>query len=80
VASSSHKGKPLHEVDLTGALALLVGNEGAGLPSEILTQADELARIPHAARVESLNAGIAASIMLYEAARQRHKNLTTDQR
>jgi TrmH family RNA methyltransferase len=71
VAGSSHKGQPVHEVVLTGPLAVLVGNEGAGLPTEILTQADDLARIPHSARVESLNAGIAASIMLYEAARQR---------
>jgi TrmH family RNA methyltransferase len=78
LAGSSHKGKPVQEVDLTGPLALLVGNEGAGLPPEILAQADELARIPHSARVESLNAGIAASVMLYEAARQRQKKPTTD--
>ncbi len=74
VASSSHKGKPLQEVDLTGPLALLVGNEGVGLTPEILAEADALVRIPHAARVESLNAGIAASIMLYEAARQRQRS------
>jgi len=74
VAGSSHKGKPVQEVDLTGPLAALVGNEGAGLPAEILTRADELARIPHSGRVESLNAGIAASIILYEAARQRQKS------
>lgn len=73
VAGSSHKGKAVHEVDLTGPLVLLVGNEGAGLPPEILIQADELARIPHSTRVESLNAGIAASILLYEASRQRAK-------
>jgi len=73
VASSSHKGKPVQEVDLAGPLALLVGNEGAGLPPEVLSQADDLARIPHSPRVESLNAGIAASILLYEVARQRQK-------
>jgi len=73
VAGSSHKGKPVQEVDLTGPLAVLIGNEGAGLPAEILMQADDLARIPHSTRVESLNAGIAASIMLYETARQRQK-------
>jgi RNA methyltransferase, TrmH family len=74
VASSSHKGKPVQEVDLTGPLVLLVGNEGAGLPPEVLMHADDLARIPHSTRVESLNAGIAASILLYEAARQRQKS------
>jgi TrmH family RNA methyltransferase len=71
VASSSHKGKPLEEVDLTGRVALIVGNEGAGLTPGILAQADELVAIPHSPKVESLNAGIAASILLYEAARQR---------
>jgi TrmH family RNA methyltransferase len=71
IASSSHKGRPVYEVDLTGPVVLLVGNEGAGLPSAILSQADEFVTIPHSARVESLNAGIAASILLYEAARQR---------
>jgi TrmH family RNA methyltransferase len=79
VASSSHKGKPLDQLDLSGPLALLIGNEGAGLPNEVLAQADDLATIPHSSRVESLNAGIAASIMLYEISRQRGKNLTTDE-
>jgi RNA methyltransferase, TrmH family len=71
LATSSHKGKPLHEADFTGAAMIVVGNEGAGVPQEILSMADELVTIPHAPRVESLNAGIAASILLYEAARQR---------
>ncbi|HEY2392772.1 MAG TPA: RNA methyltransferase [Candidatus Angelobacter sp.] len=71
LATSSHKGKPLHEASFTGAAMIIVGNEGAGVPAEILSQADELVNIPHSPRVESLNAGIAASILLYEAARQR---------
>jgi len=80
VASSSHKGRALDQVDLSGPLGLVVGNEGAGLPIEILSQTDELVTIPHSSRVESLNAGIAASILLYETSRQRRKNLTTDER
>jgi RNA methyltransferase, TrmH family len=75
VASSSHRGKPLYEADFTGPTALLIGNEGAGLPAEILSQADDLITIPHSSRVESLNAGIAASILLYEVARQRSKKI-----
>ena len=71
VATSSHKGNPLDETGLTGPLALLIGGEGAGLPPAIAAQADELVTIPHSPRVESLNAGIAASILLYETARQR---------
>ena len=71
LATSSHKGKPLQEADFTGAAMMVVGNEGAGVPAEILSMANELVTIPHSPRVESLNAGIAASILLYEAARQR---------
>jgi RNA methyltransferase, TrmH family len=69
--TSSHKGKQLQEANFTGAAMIVVGNEGAGVPHEILAQGDELVTIPHSPRVESLNAGIAASILLYEAARQR---------
>jgi RNA methyltransferase, TrmH family len=71
LATTSHKGKVVDEIDLTGPVALLIGNEGAGLPSAVAAQADELITISHSPRVESLNAGIAASILLYEAARQR---------
>ena len=77
VASSSHKGKPLDQADFTGPSVLLIGNEGAGLPAEILAEADELVTIPHSSRVESLNAGMAASIMLYEVARQRSRKIRT---
>jgi RNA methyltransferase, TrmH family len=71
LATSSHKGTLISQTDLSGPVALIVGNEGAGLPREILALADEIVAIPQSARVESLNAGIAASVLLYEAARQR---------
>jgi TrmH family RNA methyltransferase len=71
IATSSHKGVPLHEADLRGLAAIFVGNEGAGIDKKLLGKMDELIMIPHSPRVESLNAGIAASIILYEAARQR---------
>jgi TrmH family RNA methyltransferase len=71
VATSSHKGTPLDEADLTEACAIFVGSEGAGISKELIAEADEIIAIPHSERVESLNAGIAASIILYEAARQR---------
>jgi RNA methyltransferase, TrmH family len=75
VASASHKGRPLYVADFTGPVALLIGNEGAGLPPEILAQAGDLVTIPHSSRVESLNAGMAASIILYEVGRQRAKKI-----
>ncbi|MFZ0954113.1 MAG: RNA methyltransferase [Candidatus Sulfotelmatobacter sp.] len=71
IATSSHKGTPLDQADLQGATAIFFGNEGAGLPREVMSKMDEVIAIPHTAQVESLNAGVAASIVLYEAARQR---------
>jgi TrmH family RNA methyltransferase len=71
IATSSHKGTPLDQARLTDPSAIFVGSEGAGLPRAVLAQADELIAIPHMPQVESLNAGVAGSIVLYEAARQR---------
>ena len=71
MATSSHKGKSICDVDLRSPVAFVIGNEGAGVPKDILAQADEVVVIPQSSKVESLNAGIAASILLYEAARQR---------
>jgi TrmH family RNA methyltransferase len=71
IATSSHKGAALDQADLKGAVAIFFGNEGAGLPREVMERMDEFVSIPHTAQVESLNAGVAASIVLYEAARQR---------
>ena len=71
IATSSHKGTPLDQASLTGLVAVFVGSEGSGLPHALMTKMDETIAIPHAPQVESLNAGVAASIVLYEAARQR---------
>jgi RNA methyltransferase, TrmH family len=74
IATSSHKGTRLDQADLKGAIAIFFGNEGAGLPREVMSKMDEVIAIPHTAQVESLNAGVAASIVLYEAARQRKES------
>ena len=71
LATSSHKGVSLAQADLSGKAAIFIGNEGAGIEKKMLGEMNELVTVPHSARVESLNAGIAASIVLYEAARQR---------
>jgi TrmH family RNA methyltransferase len=57
--------------DLTQPCALMIGNEGAGLSAELLALADERISIPTPGPVESLNAAIAGSLLLYEASRQR---------
>src|SRR5216684_2034092 len=60
------------DVDWCEPVALLVGNEGAGLPEEIERSADARIRIPMASGIESLNAAAAAAVLFYEAARQRN--------
>jgi TrmH family RNA methyltransferase len=71
IATSSHKGAPLDQADLKIPTAIFFGNEGSGLTRDLMAQMDESIAIPHTPQVESLNAGVAASIVLYEAARQR---------
>jgi TrmH family RNA methyltransferase len=63
--------KPAHSANLAAPVAILIGNEGNGVPAEIAAQADSALTIPCPGPVESLNAAIATSILLYEAARQR---------
>ena len=75
IATSSHKGTPLDQAMLSGPLAIFIGSEGAGLPRELLAQMTDTVAIPHSPTVESLNAGVAASIVLYEAARQSNSPL-----
>lgn len=62
---------PCSQYDLTRPAALLIGNEGSGLSHDLLDRCDARIAIPTPGPVESLNAAVAASILLYEAARQR---------
>jgi RNA methyltransferase, TrmH family len=70
-AASSAPGNGVAKADLREAAAIFVGNESSGVPAEVERSADAIISIPMAAAVESLNAGVAASLVLYEAARQR---------
>jgi TrmH family RNA methyltransferase len=63
------------EADLRPPCALLLGNEGAGLPDAWIAQSDAQVTIPCPGPVESLNAAIAGSVLLYEAMRQRQPAL-----
>ena len=58
------------ELDLTGDLAFLIGNEGNGLKEETAALADTYLKIPMEGRLESLNAAMAAGILMYETYRQ----------
>ena len=74
-ATLPHNAQPLGapEIDraLAGPVAFLIGSEGSGLTPELAAQCDASITIPCPGPVESLNAAIAASILLYESARQR---------
>lgn len=59
------------EPDYSGATGFLIGNEGNGLSDEIADMADTYIRIPMEGKVESLNAAIAATLLMYEVNRQR---------
>ncbi len=63
--------EPADATDLTGPIALMIGNEGSGVTDNLAAHADAAVTISCPGAVESLNAAVAASILLYEAARQR---------
>lgn len=73
--TTADSGKVIHTVKFTGAVALVIGSEGKGL--NVLTQehCDEVVSIPLAGKTPSLNAGVAAALVLYETCRQRWDKL-----
>ena len=64
-------GESLYRSDFCVSCAFLIGNEGQGLSPEIMAQADQGIRIPMKGKVESLNAAMAATVLMYELLRQR---------
>jgi TrmH family RNA methyltransferase len=70
-ATSVRDAQPADQVDLAGPVALLIGNEGNGVSDDLAAQAHGAITIPCPGPVESLNASVAASVLLYEASRQR---------
>jgi TrmH family RNA methyltransferase len=71
LATTVRAAQPAELVDMTGPVALIIGNEGSGVADELAAKADARVTIPCPGPVESLNAAVAASVLLYEAARQR---------
>jgi len=71
LATTVQGAKPADLVDLAMPVALVIGNEGNGVPVDLAMKADGAITIPCPGPVESLNAAVATSVLLYEAARQR---------
>jgi RNA methyltransferase, TrmH family len=71
VGSDDYGVAAAQEMDFTSACALMIGNEGAGLAAEWMDMCDARVTIPCPGPVESLNAAVAGSLLLYEASRQR---------
>lgn len=70
VATAVNQGMPVYGADLTGDVALLFGNEGAGLSPGLAALARQTVHIPMPGRAESLNVGAAAAVCLFERVRQ----------
>lgn len=62
---------PMYKADLTGPAAIVIGNEGVGMSQLVRKNCDVTVHIPMQGKISSLNASAAASILLYEAVRQR---------
>lgn len=73
LATVARGATPYDEVDLTGRCAIVVGNEAHGLPAGIEAGIDRRITIPMAGRSESLNVGMAAAVVCFEALRQRRR-------
>ena len=62
---------PMYQADLSGPAAIVIGSEGDGMSQLVRKNCDVMVNIPMEGRISSLNASAAASILLYEALRQR---------
>ena len=71
MATRPSGGTPYFRADLTRPSAIVLGNEASGLPAEVEELVDEVVTIPMAGRGDSLNVGMAAAVLCFEAARQR---------
>ncbi len=71
VAAADMDGKDYYDTDLTGPLLLIIGSEGQGVGRLVKEQCDFVVRIPMVGKINSLNASVAGSILMYEAMKQR---------
>lgn len=70
VLATTMDGEPIFDLDLTGKVAFIMGNEGAGVSDTLMQLANKRVSIPMSGKVESLNAAAATAVCLFERARQ----------
>lgn len=73
VTSTDMEGTPYNKIDYRGSIVLVVGSEGFGVSRLVKENSDFVASIPMKGKVNSLNASVAAGIVIFEAARQRNE-------
>ncbi|MCQ2551005.1 MAG: RNA methyltransferase [Clostridia bacterium] len=73
VATGFNTDTYYYDVDLTKDIALVIGNEGNGVDERLMEKADQVVKIPMAGNIESLNAAVAAGILMYERNRNARK-------
>ncbi len=73
VAGAAMDGEEIPNQDLRGPLALVIGNEGAGMGRLVKESCDFIVKIPLRGKIQSLNASVAAGILMYEVIRQRDR-------
>ena len=71
VVGAEAEGEIMYEKDLTGAIALVIGSEGEGISRLVKEKCDFLVKIPMYGDINSLNASVAAGVMMYEIVRQK---------
>jgi len=75
IVGTSLQGKDIYQQDLTGPLVVVVGSEGKGLSRLTEEKCDFLISIPMKGKINSLNASVAAGVVMYEIMRQRNSGI-----
>lgn len=73
IALALNRDESLYAQDMADPVAIVVGNEGAGISAEVLAAVDVVTQIPMPGKIESLNAAAALAVAMFEAVRQRGK-------
>jgi len=71
VGTALEGSMPIYDCDMKGATGIVIGSEGEGISRLVREKCDFLVKIPMLGKTESLNASVAAGVMMYEAVRQR---------